>query len=126
MQKQPVFSALLALFIHCTVPLFSQNETFQMHQVACNLNQPWEITYGPMSQTMHLDLTALPAGPVWVKAYNTVGLQVIDQQWDELPNRPLDVDISNWPTGQYLMSIQSMSEAPSYRAVQKISVQRRN
>lgn len=80
----------------------------------------------PVNQTLRLDLTALPAGPVWVKAYSAVGLQVIDQQWDELPNRPLDVDISNWPTGQYFMSIQSMGDAPAYRVVKKISVQRRN
>ncbi len=29
---------------------FAQNEPFQLRQVACDLEQPWEITYGPNNQ----------------------------------------------------------------------------
>lgn len=30
-----------------TIPAFSQNERFQMRQLACDLSQPWEIKFGP-------------------------------------------------------------------------------
>ena len=89
------------------------------------LEQLVQVYPNPANQTLRLDLTALPAGPVWIKAYSPLGVQIIDQQWDERPNQPLNVDISNWPEGQYFISIQLMQETPSYWITKKIRVQRK-
>ena len=88
------------------------------------LEQAVQVYPNPANQTLRLDLTALPAGPVWIKTYNPLGVQIIDQQWDTLPTKALDMDIAGWPEGHYFMSIQSMGEGPAYRVVKKISVQR--
>ncbi|MEO6039650.1 MAG: PQQ-dependent sugar dehydrogenase, partial [Saprospiraceae bacterium] len=48
MQKTTLFPAVLGLILLTwTFPVFSQNEIFQLRSLACNLSQPWEITYGP-------------------------------------------------------------------------------
>jgi|GEM_PF-4146110 len=126
MQKTTLLLVLLVTIIHWSIPVFSQNETLPMRQFACGLSQPEEAAYDdPVNQTLRLDFTALPAGPVWVKTYNALGVQIIDQQWDALPSQPLNVDISNWPEGRYFMSIQSMDKEKAYQMVKKITVQRK-
>ena len=91
-------------------------------------SNPWEqavqVYPNPANQTLRLDLTALPAGPVLVRAYNPLGVQIIDQQWEEVPKQALNVDISGWPQGRYFVSIQSMDKELSYRVVKNITVQR--
>ncbi len=125
MPKATFSPALLALLIQGASPVFAQNETLPMRQFAYGLSQPDEAAYEPVHQTLRLDLTDLPAGPVWIKAYNPLGVQIIDQQWEEPPKRPLNVDISNWPEGRYFMSIQSMDKEQAYQAVKKITVQQK-
>lgn len=125
MPKATFSSVLLALLIQSASPVFAQNETLPMHQFACGLSQPEEAADDPANQTLRLDLTALPAGPVRIKTYNSLGVQIIDQQWDTLPSQPLNVDISNWPEGRYFMSIQSMDKEKAYQVVKKITVQRK-
>lgn len=88
------------------------------------LEQIVQVYPNPANQTLRLDLTALPAGPVWIRAYNSLGVQVIDQQWDVLPRQALNMDISGWSEGHYFMSIQSMSKVPAYRIGKTIAVQR--
>ena len=84
-----------------------------------------QVYPNPANQTLRLDLTALPAGPLRIKTYSALGLQIIDQQWDTLPTQPLNVDISNWPEGRYFMSIQSTDKEQPYQIVKKITVQRK-
>lgn len=48
MYTKSLFTFLCLLFLsHIS---FAQNEPFQLRQVACDLEQPWEITYGPDDQ----------------------------------------------------------------------------
>ena len=84
-----------------------------------------QVYPNPASQTLRLDLTALPAGPVSIRAYNPLGVLTIDQQWDALPTQALNVDISGWPEGRYFMHIQGTGDAPAYRVVKKITIQRK-
>ena len=87
------------------------------------LEQAVQVYPNPASQSLRLDLSALPAGPVWIKAYGPLGTQVIDQQWDEVPG-PMNVDISGWPDGRYFLMIQGTGAAPAYQVVKKVVVQR--
>ncbi len=42
--------SLLCLLMISNIAVFAQDEPFQLRQVACDLEQPWEITYGPDNQ----------------------------------------------------------------------------
>ena len=60
MQKTTLLLALLGLLTSLSVPVFSQNEAFQMRQLACGLSQPWEITYGPDNHLWVTEALELP------------------------------------------------------------------
>ncbi len=87
------------------------------------LEQAVQVYPNPASQSLRLDLTALPAGPVWLKAYDPLGAQIVNQHWKQVPG-PMNVDITNWPNGRYLITIQGTGEKQDYQVVKKVLVQR--
>ncbi len=98
--------------------------TYQTSSVGAELlEQAVQVYPNPASQSLRLDLTALPAGPILLKAYNPLGAQIINQPWKEVPG-PMNVDISGWPNGRYFITIQGMDEKNAYQIVKKVVVQR--
>ena len=88
---------LLTLFCLVIVSntLIAQNESFQLRQVACDLEQPWEITYGPDNQlwvTESRDYKLLRIDP------NT-GNQSVVLDATNLKNFPNNQD--PWPQGGF-------------------------
>lgn len=79
----------------------------------------------PASQTLTLDLNRLPAGPLRIRAFNYLGTLVYDRELEKQPQAPLTLDVSSWPEGQYVLSVQpGGAEQRQFR--QKVTVARGN
>lgn len=71
----------------------------------------------PADQRLSLDLGRLPTGAFRLEAYNRLGALVLRQDLENQPGAPLHLDVSAWPEGQYVLSVQPEGQAPVMRKV---------
>jgi PQQ-dependent dehydrogenase (s-GDH family) len=71
----------------------------------------------PADRRLNLDLSRLPAGRIRLAVYNRLGALILEQDLDNQYGAPASLDVSAWPEGQYVLSVQTDGQAPAMRKV---------